>query len=78
MDATYHSEFRELFAVHLAAFDAKLEQRLGEMKAELRKEIGDFTIGFRPELARMETRLIRWLFFFWVTNVGVMIALLKL
>lgn len=67
VDATYRSEFRELFAVHFAAFDAKLEQRLSEVHSEL-----------RTELARMETRLIRWLFLFWVTNVGLMIALLKL
>lgn len=78
VDATYRSEFRELFAVHFAAFDAKLEQRLVEVKAELRQEIADFRVEVRTELTRMETRLIRWLFLFWVTNVGLMIALLKL
>ena len=35
VDTTYRSEFRELFEVNFARFDAKLEQRLAEVKAEL-------------------------------------------
>ena len=62
VDDTYRSEFRELFAAHFRAFDAKLDQRTAEL---------------REEIARLETRLIRWMFLFWVGTVGTMIALLR-
>ena len=63
VDETYRSEFRELFAAHFRAFDAKLDQRTAEL---------------REEIARLETRLIRWMFLFWVGTVGTMIALTRL
>ncbi len=66
VDETYRSEFRELLAAHFKAFDAKLEQRTAELGAELHQEI-----------AQLETRLIRWMFLFWVGTVGTMIALLR-
>ena len=67
VDATYRSEFRELFEVHFARFDAKLEQRIAELRAELETKLG-----------RLETRLIRWMFLFWVGTVGTLVALLNL
>lgn len=66
VDASYRSEFRELFEVNFARFDAKLEQRIAALRAE-----------FRTELAALETRLIRWMFLFWVGTIGTMIALLR-
>ena len=67
VDATYRSEFRELFDVHFARFDAKLDQRIAELRAELETKLG-----------RLETRLIRWMFLFWVGTVGTLVALLNL
>ena len=67
VDETYRSEFRELFAAHFKAFDAKLEQRIAELRSELHREI-----------ALLETRLIRWMFLFWVGTVGTIIALTRL
>ena len=60
VDATYRSEFRELFDTRFALFDAKLEQRVAEVKTEV-----------KTELARMETRLTLRMFLFWVGSVGV-------
>ena len=37
MDATYRSDLRELNELNFARFDAKLEQRLGDVRAELIK-----------------------------------------
>jgi hypothetical protein len=54
VDATYRSEFRELFDTRFAHLDAKLEQRL----------------------AHLETRLIRWMFLFWVGSLGTTLALI--
>ena len=41
VDAAYRSEFRELFELHFGRFDAKLEQRIAEVKGELRAELHD-------------------------------------
>ena len=43
--------------------DAKLEQRIGEVRTGLRA---------------VETRLIRWMLLFWVGTLGTLIALVKL
>jgi hypothetical protein len=67
VDAAYRSEFRDLFEVHFARFDAKLEQRIAELRAE-----------FGTKLGLLESRLIRWMFLFWVGTLGTLVALLKL
>jgi hypothetical protein len=66
VDATYHADLRELNELNFARFDAKLEQRIVELRSELLQE-----------MARLETRLIRWMFLFWVGTVGTIIALLR-
>ena len=40
MDTTYRQDLRELNELTFARFDAKLEQRIAEVKAELRQGIG--------------------------------------
>ena len=68
VDATYRSDLRELNELNFARFDAKLEQRLAELRAE-----------FRTEIAALRIELLRWMFAFWVTNfigiAGLLIAL---
>ena len=117
VDATYRSEFRDLFEVHFSRFDAKLEQRVAELladvRAELHTEIGgvsgkfdsklsavetkfgaleskfgaleskfgalELKLGaFESQVSAVETRLIRWMFLFWVGTLGTLVALLKL
>ena len=56
--------------------DAKLEQRLAELDAKLQKEIAGLGAALRTEfaqgLAGVETRLVRWMFTFWVpTALGI-------
>jgi hypothetical protein len=70
VDATYRSEFRDLFEVHFSRFDAKLEQRVAELRSEL-------TAKFKTELSAVEVRVVRWMFLFWVGTLGTIIALLK-
>ena len=40
VDTTYKSDLRDLIEVQAQRFDAKLEQRLAETRADLRSEIG--------------------------------------
>jgi uncharacterized small protein (DUF1192 family) len=63
VDATYRSELRETNDLNWLRFEAKLEQRIAELRADL---------------ARLESKLIRWMFLFWVGTLGTLVALLKL
>ena len=63
MDATYRTEFRELFEVHFSRFDAKLKQRTAQLNAKLEQ---------------LNAELLRWNFLFWIGTLGTVVALLKL
>jgi len=71
VDATYRTDLRELNELNFARFDAKLEQRVAELRAEIR-------VG----LQTLETKLIRWMFLFWIgqaaTTVGLVFGIVKL
>jgi hypothetical protein len=60
----YRADLRELNELNYARFEAKLEQRLAEL---------------RTEIAGLRTELVRWMFGFWVTTLlgiaGLLIAL---
>ncbi|HEU5303880.1 MAG TPA: hypothetical protein VFU40_04480, partial [Gemmatimonadales bacterium] len=75
VDLTYRADLRELNELNFARFDAKLEQRLAELRAELRQEIAEL----RTELHGFRADMLRWMFGFWVSTVlalgGLMVAL---
>jgi hypothetical protein len=68
VDLTYRTDLRELNELNFARFEAKLEQRLVELGAEVRQEI-----------AELRAELLRWMFGFWVSTLigvaGLLIAL---
>ena len=53
VDATYKSEIRELADVLWARFEARLDQRSAELRAEMKS---------------MKSELLAWMFAFWVTS----------
>jgi hypothetical protein len=75
VDPTYRSDLRDLNELNFARFDAKLEQRIAELRAELRTEM-------REGFARLESRLTNRLFAFWIaqaaTTVGLVFGVVKL
>lgn len=75
----YRGDLRELNELNFARFDARLEQRLAELRAELRQEIAELRIELRSEIQGLRADLLRWMFGFWVTTLltlaGLMIAL---
>ena len=79
VDLTYRADLRELNELKFARFDAKLEQRLADLRAELRTETAGLRVDFRTELQQVRTELLRWMFGFWVTTLlgiaGLLIAL---
>ncbi len=77
VDATYRSELRDLNEMNFARFDAKLEQRIAEVKADLRQEIGTVRADLQTGLANLRSELLKWMFLFWVTTIGGLVALAK-
>jgi hypothetical protein len=69
-DTTYRTELRELNEKNFSRFDAKLEQRLAEVKGELRHEVSALRAELRAELAVQRSDLIKWMFVFWIGNVA--------
>jgi hypothetical protein len=55
VDATYRSDLRELNEANFVRFDARLEQRVAEL---------------RQALAEQRSDLVRWMFIFWAGNVA--------
>ncbi len=70
MDTTYRSDLQALNELNFARFDAKLEQRVAELRAE-----------FRTELRDLRAELIKWMFVFeaggTVTVLGVLFAIMR-
>lgn len=61
VDLAYRTDLRELNELNFARFDAKLEQRLAELRAELRTEIHSGLQQLRLEIqgARSEIQEVR-------------------
>lgn len=81
MDATYRIELRELNELNFARFDAKLEQRIAELRAELASLEGRLLARLgvvEGRFGTLEGRLVRWMFLFWVASLGTSIALIEL
>ncbi|HEV8612490.1 MAG TPA: hypothetical protein VGQ73_03200 [Gemmatimonadales bacterium] len=54
VDATYRADLRDLNELNFARFDTKLEQRIAEVRSELRDQ---------------RAELIKWMFLFWAGTV---------
>lgn len=74
VDATYRGELRELNELNFARFDAKLEQRIAEVKADVRTAVATL----ETRMVAFEARIIRWMFVFWIGTLGTVLALAKL
>ena len=64
VDATYHADLREMNELNYARFEARLDQRIAEV---------------RQSLADQRAELLKWMFLFWVGTVvplaGLIVAL---
>jgi len=57
VDATYRADLRELNELNFARFDAKLEQRLAELRAELRVSLAEVRAGMAALESGFDSRL---------------------
>jgi len=63
MDATFRTELRQLNEQNAQRFEAKFEERLAQLGAEL-----------RTEMANLKAELIKWMFLFWLGTVATMLG----
>jgi hypothetical protein len=57
VDETYRTELRELNELNYARFDAKLEQRIAELRSTLREEMAELRSDLRSEIAALGDKL---------------------
>ena len=74
VDATYRNELRELNELNYARFDAKLEQRLTALRADLDMKWTErwtaLDAKFDRNLERLKSELLRWMFGFWLSTLA--------
>ena len=63
VDTDYRGQLRELNELNFARFDAKLEQRVAELRAELAAKIDQLTATLERRIGEQS----RWLFVAWAT-----------
>ena len=82
VDATYRGDLRELNELNFARSDAKLEQRLAELRSEFRERLGEVRAELRDRIGEVRAELIKWMFIFWAATIvplaGLKLALHKL
>ena len=59
VDATYRTELRELNELNSARFEAKLEQKLAELRTEIRTGAAELRTEMQGGLAKFEASLAR-------------------
>jgi len=78
------AEIRADFRQEIARLESKLEQHLAALRSELTHGIaelrGELRAEFHTKLAALETKIIRWMFVFWVGTLvplaGLILALM--
>jgi DNA anti-recombination protein RmuC len=82
VDATYRSEFKDLFDANFSRQDAKLEQRLAQFEAKVEQRLAESEAKVERRLAEMRVELerrlgeqTRWLFGAWAVVLASVIGL---
>ena len=69
VDTTYRTELREQNELNFARFDAKLDQRVAEVRGEivaLRGESAALRSDLRAEMQSFKAEMVKWMFLFWI------------
>lgn len=76
VDASYRSELRDIIAQQFAVFETKQDQRLTTLRAELDIKWSERWTTLDAKLdrsmERLKSELLRWMFGFWITTLGVL------
>jgi hypothetical protein len=75
VDATYKAELRELNELNWKRYEAKLDQRTGELRAELSAKIETSAADLKTYVERALKEQSRWFIAAWAVLLGSNIAL---
>jgi hypothetical protein len=74
VDTSYRQEFKDLFEANFG----RVEAQIGELRAEVRADLGRLESRVDAKLSELKSELLRWMFLFWVGTMGTVLAILKL
>ncbi|MDE3128548.1 MAG: hypothetical protein KGL38_11115 [Gemmatimonadota bacterium] len=57
VDATYRSEFKDLFEANFSRQDARLEQRLAQFESKVEQRLAQFEAKVEQRLAQIEAKM---------------------
>lgn len=66
------TRFERRLAEELGRFRAEMHSELGKLRAEMHAELGKL----RAEMGALEGRIIRWMFVFWIGQIGALLGIL--
>jgi hypothetical protein len=69
VDNSYRQDLKDFNELNFARFDAKVEQRFAESDARVDKRFAESEVKFDKRSTESESRLMRWMFTFWSTNL---------
>ncbi len=79
------SELRDLNELNFARFDAKLEQRIAEVKADIavlhgkvESQVDALSSKIDTQAESLRAELIKWMFLFWLGTVATMLGFVSL
>ena len=72
------ADLRELNELNFARFDAKLEQRIAEVKSDLRTELSQVRSDFRVDLVAQSRMLVKWMLGTWLAAVPALAGVVAL
>ena len=64
--------------LRVAGFEAKVEQRLTESESRVEQRLTQSEAKTEGRITKLQTTLLTWMFVFWVTSLGTLIAIAKL
>ncbi len=85
VDTTYRSDLRDLNELNFARFDAKLEQRIAEVRADIavlhgkvESRVDALSSKIDTQAESLRAELIKWMFLFWLGTVATMLGFVSL
>ncbi len=74
VDLSYRTELRELNDLNFARFDAKVGERLAELRAELTERLASLRGELSDSIRDTKASLLRWMFGFWIGTALVILG----
>jgi hypothetical protein len=75
VDTTYRTGLRELNETNFGRFDAKLGERLAELRGEMKVGLAQLDAKLAQALGQLKSDLLKWMFGFWASVVVALVLL---